>query len=168
LTLATDGDGLYGHLKSSTLLLTQTQFCEVPFHSFFLVNFGHKLQYLQKFNISECLLLHNGVTEISPEKSETMAFLGQNPIRCKIIVGNKCLQQVKNFKYLGCEISCENEKDLQQKVENFSQILGILNNAFKPTLVQTFSRTKIYNAQALPIPLYGSEIWTLRQKDKNR
>jgi hypothetical protein len=45
--------------------------------------------------------------EISPEKSETMAFLGKDPVRCKIIVDNKCLQ-VKNFKYLGCEISYEN------------------------------------------------------------
>ena len=33
-------------------------------------------------------------------KSEMMTFLGQNPVSCKIIVDNKCLQQVKNFKYL--------------------------------------------------------------------
>jgi len=38
-----------------------------------------------------------------------VAFLGQVLIRGKIIVDNKCLQ-VKNFKYLGCEISYENEK----------------------------------------------------------
>jgi DNA-binding sugar fermentation-stimulating protein len=38
----------------------------------------------------------------------------------------------------------------------------------KPTLVQKSSRIKIYNAPALRILLYGSEIWTLRQKDKNR
>ena len=33
--------------------------------------------------------------EISQEKSETIAFLGQGPVRCKIVVDNKCLQQVK-------------------------------------------------------------------------
>jgi hypothetical protein len=43
--------------------------------------------------------------EISPEKSELMTFLGQAPERCKIVVGNKCLKQVKNFKCFGCEIS---------------------------------------------------------------
>ena len=43
--------------------------------------------------------------EISPEKPETVAFLGQDPVRCKIVVDNECLKQVKNFKYLGCEIS---------------------------------------------------------------
>jgi hypothetical protein len=54
--------------------------------------------------------------EISPEKSEMIAFLGQDLVRSEIIVGNKCLQQVKIFKYLGCEISYENEKDFQQKL----------------------------------------------------
>jgi len=54
-----------------------------------------------------------------------MAFLGQDPVTCKICVENKCLQQVRNFKYLGCEIFYENEKDIQQKVAKFAQILGI-------------------------------------------
>ena len=49
----------------------------------------------------------------------------------------------------------------------FSQILGIPNNAFKPNLFQKFSRIKVYNALAAPILLYASEIWTLREKDKN-
>ena len=39
-----------------------------------------------------------------------MAFLGQDPLRSKIVVDDKCLQQVKNFKHFGCEISYENEK----------------------------------------------------------
>jgi hypothetical protein len=92
-------------------------------------------------------------------------FLGQDPVRCKTIEDNKYLQQAKNFKYLGCEISYEYEKDFQQEVAKFAQILGILNNTFKPTLVQKSLRIKVYNALSLPILLYGSEIWTLGQKD---
>jgi hypothetical protein len=42
--------------------------------------------------------------EISPEKYEKMAFLGHSPVRCNVVVNNKCLQ-VKNVKYLLCEIS---------------------------------------------------------------
>jgi len=34
---------------------------------------------------------------ISSEKSETTAILEQTPVRCKILVDNKCLQQVKNI-----------------------------------------------------------------------
>ena len=45
-----------------------------------------------------------------PEKHETMAFLGEDTVRCKIIVSNKSLQQVQNCKYLGCKISCESGK----------------------------------------------------------
>ena len=55
----------------------------------------------------------------SPEKSEAMAFLGRDPVRCKIVVDNKCLQQVKNFQNPGFEISYENEKDIQQKWVKF-------------------------------------------------
>jgi hypothetical protein len=49
-------------------------------------------------------------------------------------VANKCAKQVKNFECLGCEISYENEKDFQQKVVKFAEILGILNDTLKPTL----------------------------------
>jgi len=93
-----------------------------------------------------------------------MAFLGQDPVRCKIVVDNKCLQ-VKNFRYFTCEIFYEIEKEIFNKIRKFSEILGIINDTSKPTVVQKFSRIKEYNTLALPILLYGSEIRTLRKKD---
>jgi hypothetical protein len=89
--------------------------------------------------------------ETSPEKSETMAFLGQDPVICKISVHYKCLQQAKDFKYVGCETPCVNERDVQQKRAIVLQILGILNNTFTATLVQKFSRTMVHNALAPPL-----------------
>jgi hypothetical protein len=71
-----------------------------------------------------------------------MAFLGQEPVRCKVIVDDKCLQWVQNFKYLGCEISYENGKDSQQKLAKFAQILGIQTTILNKRLVQKFSRIK--------------------------
>jgi hypothetical protein len=71
----------------------------------------------------------------------------------------------KEFKYCGCEISYENDKDIQQRLAKCAQLLGILN--FKQTLVQKFSRLKVYNAFVRSILLYGGEIWTLRKKAKN-
>ena len=44
----------------------------------------------------------------------------------------------KEFKYLGCEISYKNEEVVQQNLAKLAQILGILNNIFKPTLVRNF------------------------------
>jgi hypothetical protein len=84
-----------------------------------------------------------------------MLCLGQDQVRSKIIVDNKCLQQVKNFKYLGCEISYEDGKDIQQKLAKFVQMLGILKYHFKPILVHKFSRIKLYNA----LVLSHSSIW---------
>jgi hypothetical protein len=58
------------------------------------------------------------------------------------------------------------EKDIQQKMTKFAPILGIVSNTFKPNLVQKFSRKRLYSALAVFICSYGSEIWTLRKKDK--
>jgi len=76
--------------------------------------------------------------EILPEKFEMMAFVVQDPVRCKIIVDNKCWQQIKNFKHLGFEISYVNAKDIQRKLAILPQMLEILNNSFKPNFVQKF------------------------------
>ena len=35
--------------------------------------------------------------------------------RCKITVDNKCLHQVKSFKYLICDISFENETEIEKE-----------------------------------------------------
>jgi hypothetical protein len=48
--------------------------------------------------------------DILSEKSQMMAFSGQDPVRYNITVDNKCLPQVKRFKYFGCEISYGNKK----------------------------------------------------------
>jgi len=57
--------------------------------------------------------------EISPEKLGMMPFLGQDPVRCKIVVHSNWLQKVQNFNYLCCEMSYENVKDIQQKLAKF-------------------------------------------------
>jgi hypothetical protein len=67
----------------------------------------------------------------SPEKSETMEVLGQDPVRCKIIVDNKCLQQVKILNISVVKISYEDGEDIQQKLAKFAQITGIVDNTFK-------------------------------------
>ena len=74
--------------------------------------------------------------EISPEKFEAMVFLGQDPVIYQIVVDNTSLQHAKNLKYLCCEISYKNNKDIYQKPAKFAQILGILKNTIKPNMVE--------------------------------
>jgi hypothetical protein len=38
---------------------------------------------------------------ISTMKTKTMAFQGENHIKCKIVTDNKTVEQVSSFKYLG-------------------------------------------------------------------
>ena len=63
---------------------------------------------------------------MTPEKSMMIAFLRQDPVRCTIAVNNRNIKQIKNFKYLSCKISYDNETDTQQKLAKFAQILEIL------------------------------------------
>lgn len=106
--------------------------------------------------------------EISTDKSKVMAFLGKEPVRSKICINNKIIEQVKNFSYLGYQISYEEEKDLNEKIIKFNRAMGIINQIFKPTLVQKHTRTRIYKTLARPILCFGSEAWTIRNIDSQR
>jgi hypothetical protein len=60
-----------------------------------------------------------------------MAFKGQGPVRTKIVIDNKIIEQVKPFNYLGNMISYETELDIDNKLNNYLKITGILNNVFR-------------------------------------
>ena len=45
---------------------------------------------------------------------------------------------------------------------------SILNNLFRPHKTLKKARIKLYNTQALPVLLYGSETWTIKARDARR
>ena len=61
-----------------------------------------------------------------------MAFKGRDPVRTKIIIDNKIIEQVNLFNYLGNMVSYEGELDIDSKINNFLKITGILNKVFRP------------------------------------
>jgi hypothetical protein len=66
-------------------------------------------------------------------------------------------------------ISYERELDIDNKLDNYLKIEGILNNVFKPQkkpLKKT--RIKLYNTLALPVLSYGSETCTIKARDARR
>jgi hypothetical protein len=69
---------------------------------------------------------------ISTEKIKIMAFAGKEPVRSKICVNGKILEQVNTFNYLGCE----GERDMEVKISKFVKATGVINSIFKPSLVQ--------------------------------
>ena len=67
----------------------------------------------------------------SVQKTKSMAFKGRDPVRTKIVIDNKIIEQVNMFNYLGNMISYEKEMDTDKKLHNYLKITGILNNVFK-------------------------------------
>jgi len=63
-----------------------------------------------------------------------MTFKGRDPVRTKILIDNKIIEQVNlfNYKYLGNLISYEKELDIDKKLRNYLKVTGVLNNVFRP------------------------------------
>ena len=61
-----------------------------------------------------------------------MAVKGLDPVRTKIVLDNKTIEQVNLFNYLGNMIFYEKELDIDNKLHNYLKITVILNNDFRP------------------------------------
>jgi hypothetical protein len=61
-----------------------------------------------------------------------MAFKERDPVRTKVVTENQIIQQVNFFTYLGNMISYEGDLDIDNRLNNFLKITGILNNDFRP------------------------------------
>ena len=52
-------------------------------------------------------------------------------MRTKIVIDNKIIEHVNLFNYLENMISYEGKLDIDNKLNNFLKITGILNNVFR-------------------------------------
>jgi hypothetical protein len=57
---------------------------------------------------------------------------------------------------------------MPSKISKFVKTIGVINQVFKPSLVQQHIRLNIYRTLARPVLIYGSEAWTIRKVDKKR
>jgi hypothetical protein len=60
--------------------------------------------------------------KIPTDKTKIMAFKGKCLVRSKTEIGGSILEQVKQFNYLGCELSLDDEKDVDKKINRFQRI----------------------------------------------
>jgi len=75
---------------------------------------------------------------------------------------------MSKFNNLGHIIPYEGKLDIDNKLNTFLKITGILNNVFRPQKPLKKTRIKLYNTLALSVLLYGSEIWTIEANDARR
>ena len=60
---------------------------------------------LQRALFLVCNILRGNGLQVFTSRSKTTAFFGKYRITTKVVVDNKTLEQVYNFKYLGCSVS---------------------------------------------------------------
>ena len=102
--------------------------------------------------------------KISIPKTKVLAFRGEDHLRAKIIIENKIIEQVDCFTYLGYNVSYTDKKDLQAKLNKFRYTCGTIMRCLRDTSKET--KLKFYKVMAVPILMYGSENWTLTQKER--
>jgi hypothetical protein len=57
---------------------------------------------------------------------------------------------------------------MPSKISKFVKTIRVINQVFKPSLVQQHTRLNIYRTLARPVLIYGSEAWTIRKADEKR
>ena len=98
-----------------------------------------------------------------------MAFKGKQLLRSKIEIDGSILEQVKQFNYLGCELSLDSEPHFDQKKKKhriFQRLCGIIRIYLKKPRIDT--QMKFYKVVARPTLLYGSETWVSTKRDMTR
>jgi hypothetical protein len=76
------------------------------------------------------IITEYGLT-ISVQKTKSMAFKGRDSVITEIVIDNKVMEQLNMFNYLG-NISYKGELDIDNKLNNYLKITGLLNNVFRP------------------------------------
>ena len=84
-------------------------------------------------------------------------------MRSKIEIDGSILEQVRQFNYLGCELSLDGEPDFDKEINRFQGICGTIMKHLKIT--RTDTKMKFYKVVARPSLLYGSETWVTTKRD---
>jgi hypothetical protein len=69
---------------------------------------------------------------VSIEKTKITTFSSKEPVRNKICIKNKTLEQVNTLNYFGCILSYEGGKDMPSKIPTFVNTIGVIKQVLKP------------------------------------
>ena len=85
--------------------------------------------------------------KISTDKTKIMVFKGKHLSRSKTEIEGSILEQVRQFNYLGCELSSDGEPDLKI-INSFQRMCGTIRKRLKKTRTDTLM--KFYKLVARP------------------
>ena len=106
--------------------------------------------------------------EISGSKTKVLAMEGKSMRRAKIVIDGQNIEQVKTFKYLGCNITNHQiNLDLEENIQKYNRTNGIIRSYFGRNMTKEV-QIRFHNVLSKPALLYGSETWTIRAQDRKR
>ena len=91
-----------------------------------------------------------------------MATCGNNIERVKIVIDDKIIEQVTEFKYLGYCIS-EYKRDLGDKLQTYNKINGVIRRHFGKQMTKE-TKLRIHNMKAKAALKFGCEVWVLKKE----
>ena len=97
--------------------------------------------------------------KISVDKTKCLTF-SKNPVRCKLTIDNKPIEQVMEFKYLGVNLlSFHNlQYEIKEQINKAAAISGCLRTQiWKNKYLRLDVKTRIYKTCVRPIMTYGIE-----------
>lgn len=95
-------------------------------------------------------------------KSKVMSTCDANEGELVIKMKDERMEEVKDFKYLGVEISANGgiECELEHRVTEARKSAGMLDRMWKNRGVSMEVKKRMYDSIVIPTVLYGSEAWT--------
>ena len=67
--------------------------------------------------------------QIYVQKTKIMVFVAKYPLRTKIVLDNKCIEQVSHFCYFGCDVTYDVDYDVDHKSDKFQSICGTIRQS---------------------------------------
>jgi len=84
----------------------------------------------------------------------------------KILINDNIFEQVTDFKYFGYRIA-EYKSYLEDKLQTYNKINGAIRRHFEKKMNKE-TKLRIHNITAKAALKFGSEVWVLKKRDKQR
>ncbi|XP_045465000.1 uncharacterized protein LOC123674152 [Harmonia axyridis] len=107
--------------------------------------------------------------QISITKTKTLV-VSKEPVRCKLSLENKIIEQVMSFDYLGIQITSSQNRtnEVNGQANKASRISGALRDIiWSNTFMNKKAKVRIYKTCVRPVLTYATETRADNQKTKN-
>jgi len=107
--------------------------------------------------------------KIHVEKTKTMVF-GSEQIGRNIVIGDRQIENVKEFVYLGSLLTWDNDctKDIIARIAKAKGVMAGFNNIWKSRQISYHTKLQILKTCVFSTALYACETWTFKKNDRDK